>query len=244
MSSALSRVARTPPVANSRIVEIMGERHVTKGRAYRILRSEVMGRLDHRLVEPDDPQRVAVLTAIVDVFGTVSTTSATDILDALHRSGYSIDMHDVVKSLWSLQKGGLVKFYERTNPSTLYAIRLTDAGISAYDDLRGGRRQEALDLLVAHDKAFVDEGEDEAESTASDELIPPVDDDDTWLTKLPMATKAPVTTTDLSEWPAVAALVERVRRARKINAAARLLEEVGEDETALALMANTELSPL
>ena len=54
----------------------------------------------------------------------------------------------------------------------------------------------------------------------------------------------PVAEWSISEWPELTKIRDRANRAQKLNAAAKLLEEAGEDDMVLALMAKTEFTPL
>jgi hypothetical protein len=144
MTSALSTHEYTAPHNNPQVAQIMKEKGVGRKRAYVLLRQSRAAEAGD--VEVPQTQRVQVLGSLVNHAG--SSKNAKDLLDQLHADGVKIDMHDTVKSLWSLQKTRFVSFRERGNPSTLYAIKVTDQGLSAYADMRERLAEQEVDTFL------------------------------------------------------------------------------------------------
>lgn len=231
----------TPPRNNDEVTKIMQDKGVSRRGAYAIVRRR---RAEEMYTEDvDRGQRMAVLTIL-----TTKPETGKDarlILEALHDAGVGIDLHDVNKTLWALQKTSCVRFREKNNPRSLYAIRITETGVATLSDLKRANgdaiRAESKRLSEARlsKEAAVAEVPDfgvqvSTRSAPPPEVAPIVASDDDVVSKLG----------DLSSWPRFRDVRERAERAAKINAAAKLLEEAGEDEIALNLMGKTEFSPL
>ena len=131
MTSALNshHYEKLTPKKNPEVARIMLEQGVGRKRAYTIIREQKMASFKDEVVP--QTQRVLVLGCLVNT----GVKTAHGLLDQLHDDGVSIDMHDVVKTLWSLQKTRFVSFREKTNPPSLYAIQVTDQGLAAYADM-------------------------------------------------------------------------------------------------------------
>jgi len=241
------------PKNNPAVSAIMEERGVGRKRAYAILKTE---RAATFTGEVPNTQRVQVLMYLVEHD---QTLSAAMLLDGLHANGMSIDMHDVVKTLWSLQKNRFVHFRERGN-GVLFAIKVTDAGLAAYAGMREKLSTPAP--FTGNHAVFVDPSTLLVHDPVAD--VAPLrlqhaeplytEDDPDWA-----AIVSPVVNTtmhgeppiarpwvmgNLGGWPAFRDLRDRAVKADKLAAAAKLLEEVGEDDIALSLMAMTEFTPL
>ena len=218
--------SRTPPKSNEAVAQIMVEKGVNRRRAYAMLRAQKSAEIDTSTV--GQGQRIAVLTCLI--MFPESGRDATVLLDALHRAGVKIDMHDTVKTLWALQKTQFVQFRERGGRS-LYAIKITDEGLEAYGEMTTPPAIQEVavlsNVLALANDVIVQEAERPA--VEQEESPPP------WAVAFG------------NQWslgPALSDLLRRWDRATKINAAARLLEEAGEDEIALSLMTKTDFSPL
>jgi hypothetical protein len=222
----------TPPYSNDDVTRIMAEEGVGRRRAYEIARQRRAAAVDVSSVGPG--QRVAVMSCLVAEPD--AGKDAAILLDALHRAGVKIDMHDTIKTLWSLQKTRYVSFRERGGRS-LYAITVTDAG---RDWLRSATTTPMVEAVeeVAHApqeeiEGTVDISGPSVPVVEVDEPViePPVDGDLPW---------GP----GIARWPAIRAVRDRAVRATKINQAVKLLEEAGEEDIALTLMGKTEFTEL
>jgi hypothetical protein len=225
--------SRIPPKNNEAVAQIMAEKGVNRRRAYAMLRAQKSAEIDTSTV--GQGQRIAVLTCLI--MFPESGRDATVLLDALHRAGVKIDMHDTVKTLWALQKTQFVQFRERGGRS-LYAIKITDEGLGAYEEMTAPAIQEVAvlsNVLALANDVIVQEAE---------KLEPDVVED---LQRWDEEARPPWATIFPDGWtitPALADLLRRHDRANKINAAAKLLEEVGEDAIALDLLAKTDFNQL
>lgn len=166
MTSALNTHEYVAPHNNPEVAAIMTEKGVGRKRAYTILRQT---KAKAFTAEVPQTQRTQVLASLVNHAG--SSKNAKELLDQLHDDGMKIDMHDTVKTLWSLQKNRFVSFRERGNPPGLYAIKVTDQGQAAYADMRERLAAEEVDtFLVAqsyHRNGVVVEAAIQAEAEAS-----------------------------------------------------------------------------
>lgn len=212
-----------PSIESLTVDQIMRDRGVGKRYAYQILRQ--MTEDLHADVQVPQGQRDRVLSVLYRSDGKMK--NLTLLVEALHQDGFKIDAHDTAKTLWSLQKTGHVKFREHTKPRTLYAIRLTDEGWAA------GRDLNTIKLEVPAEPTIFEE----------DEEVPVI------ITELPTEITVdirgrPWPKGDLTDWPAFQAIRNRAIKAKKLNAAAKLLEDVGEDGLALTIMAKTEFTNL
>ncbi|MEY2668627.1 MAG: hypothetical protein RJA59_1265 [Pseudomonadota bacterium] len=228
---------KIPPKSNEAVALIMAEKGVNRRRAYAMLREQKMAEIDTSGV--GQGQRVAVLTCLIT--NPEAGRDAPVLLDALHRAGVKIDMHDTVKTLWALQKTRYVQFRERGGRS-LYAIKITDEGLEAYERMSStppAIQEVAVlsNVLALANDVIVQEAEklepdvvedlQRWEEPAGDEYV-----------------KRPWIKGNLGGWPCIRDILDRAEKATKINAAAKLLEEVGEDAVALELLDKTQFNPL
>jgi len=143
MTSALNTHEYVAPHNNPEVAAIMAEKGVGRKRAYTILRQT---KAKAFTAEVPQTQRTQVLASLVNHAG--SSKNAKELLDQLHDDGMKIDMHDTVKTLWSLQKNRFVSFRERGNPPGLYAIKVTDQGQAAYADMRERLADQEVDTFL------------------------------------------------------------------------------------------------
>jgi Fe2+ or Zn2+ uptake regulation protein len=221
-----------PPKANEAVAQIMAERGVNRRRAYELLRAQKLAEVDTSSV--GQGQRIAVLTCLIT--HPESGRDATVLLDALHRAGVKIDMHDTVKTLWVLQKTRYVQFREKGNRS-LYAIKITDEGLRAYGEMSAPPAAQEVAVL-SHVLELADEVIEQEEKAAEPERV----------VLSSMEFTVPLTPKpwppDMEGWPALRDIRNRAEKAAKIGAALKLLEEVGEEDIALTLMGRIEFTEL
>lgn len=167
---------------------------------------------------------------------------------ALHEEGFETDGHDTTKVLWSLQKTNHVKFREHQSPRYLYAIRLTDQGkADAYRLVTTPPGVPQVTMVVEPEREPEPEPDEAvlfqclywSEHQHSENNPPTQECVDEFQARL--RARDPVAA---SSYPSITKLRERSTKAQKLIEAARLLEEAGEDDIALALMGKTEFSDL
>jgi hypothetical protein len=235
---------RIPPKSNEAVALIMAEKGINRRRAYAMIREQKSAEIDTSSI--GQGQRVAVLTCLIA--HPEAGRDATLLLDELHGAGIKIDMHDTVKTLWALQKTQYIIFRERGGRS-LYAIKVTDAGLAWIASLKPKFNYEVLPEPVVE---TVEEVPEEAlrvfrnaqkfqkeidELGAGKPLVLDKENDPDYI-------KRPWFKGNLGGWPSFRDIRDRALKATKINAAAKLLEEAGEDEIALTLLGKTEFTPL
>ncbi len=231
-----------PPRSNEDVARIMREEGFSRRRAYALLKERRAKEIDISTVS--EGQRVAVLGVLIN--DQESRRDVHSLIEELHLVGVKIDGHDVTKTLFALQRQGFVRFRERNRPRTLYAIVVTNAGHEAWL-----KRLDHNYLTGA--EASVTPAEPQAVAgdlprfpvmeaiTKARELQQAVDDLDAG----PDTIKRPWIKGNLGDWPSFRDLRDRLKRSLKLNVAAKLLEEVGgHDDLVLALMAETEFTPL
>ena len=198
--------------------QIMREQGVGKKRAFMIRR---------RLSEEahDEPVPNNQRERVIDFLQRKKVRTSNDLTRELQGEGYAIDDHDATKVLWSLQKTGHVKFRERPH-GLLYAIRLTEAGAD----------YETTSSVMP--KAYVEE-----DSVGTEENDVAVDEGFELIPDIHVITR-PWIKGNLGGWPAIRELRDRARKNTKLTQAAKLLEEVGEDDIALDLMTKTSFTSL
>jgi hypothetical protein len=236
--SEWAKDSRIPPKSNEAVAQLMAEKGVNRRRAYAMLRAQKSAEIDTSNV--GQGQRIAVLTCLI--MSPESGRDAPVLLDALHRAGVKIDMHDTVKTLWALQKTQFVQFRERGGRS-LYAIKITDEGLAAYGEMTTPPAIQEVavlsNVLALANDVIVQEAENLEPDVVKDlqrwVVGPPADDE---------YIKRPWVKGNLGGWPCFRDIRDRALKAAKVNAAAKLLEEAGEDEIALTLLAKTEFTPL
>lgn len=216
-----------PPKDNPIVERIMRERGVGKRRAYRLWKERQAQAID--ISDVGSSQRMAVMAALINVEGANGSVGA--LVDTLHHEGVRIDAHDATKTLWALQKQRWVTFRERAN-GDLYGIRVRPEGYEGY------RAQ------YQNGKAVVET----VEAVIEPEVIEPVEPD-------PLIDKARAIFADIEEerrllpidftrYPLIHRLRERAEKAEKLNTAARILEDAGETDIALAVLEKAGMSPL
>lgn len=168
----------------------------------------------HDGIEVPSNQRERMLTTL---YRNPETRRSHDLQVLMQHEGYAIDAHDTVKVLWSLQKTRHVKFRESLKTHELYAIKLTSQG---QDEAIRTIARTSVDAVVE-----VPEPEEAAPVVVEEEVQ-----------EEPQAS-API-------GPALDALRQRAAKAVKLTAAAKLLEEVGEDTIALELIDMATFTPL
>lgn len=211
MTSTLPSKYR-PVRAAPGVQRIMDARGVSLRQAYSIYREQ-------RLAEAGDVpegQRVAVLGALIDS----GARNAEDLWRHMHANNSTINRHDVVKSLWRLQKAGFVRFREGSRG--LYGIGVTDAGIAAYSAL-------PLREVTGEEppKHIVREAADDLLATSTPEVAP-----------VPEVGPSP------KVGPLMRDLLARWEKSAGLYAAAQLLEAAGEDEMALTVLEKVRITPL
>lgn len=232
---------RIPPKSNEAVAKLMAEKGVNRRRAYAMLRAQKSAEIDTSNVVQG--QRIAVLTCLIA--HPEAGRDAPILVEALHGAKVKIDMHDTVKTLWALQKTDYVSFRERGGRS-LYAIKVTDAGLAWIVSLKPkGDDNELLPDPVA---ATVEEVPEEALRVFRNAQAFQKEIDELGAGK-PLVSPDPAKRwkpwpDGMGGWPSFRFLLDRAQRATKINAAAKLLEEAGEDEIALTLMGRTEFTAL
>ena len=280
-----------PPRNNDEVARIMRDEGVTRRHAYSILRRRSEESVDISTVS--EGQRVAVLGTLINDHA--SRKDVHSLIEELHAIGVKIDGHDVTKTLFALQRQGFVRFRERNQPRTLYAIVVTNAGLDAWaarkpsDSLRSLMAAQEAEASVALDESpegahtakwpmareneivetsvITNVGPDQQEQAheivqehatsvaraianaraLQQEVIAlgagpetrnsgePVDPSD----------HRPWPQGDLSSWPRFSEIRTRAIRAKKLNQAADLLQEVGgHDDAVLTIMSETEFSDL
>jgi len=208
-------------ITTQTVEDIMRERGVGKRYAYSILKQ--MSEEQNTSDAVPDNQRERILAVLYR--GGINNSQ--ELKAALHHDGYEINGHDTVKVLWSLQKTGHVKFRERQSPRMLFAIRLTDLGKT--DGRKYATRPikevELVEVSVVAEPPAPTWTVTEQEVNEGQPGLP-------WIAG------------NMKDWPALLDLRDRANRAKKLNAAAKILEEAGEDDMVLALMAKTDFTPL
>ena len=238
MSSALNSThyERLTPQKNPEVAEIMQKHGVGRKRAYTILRQQRVAEFADETVP--STQRIRVLSVLVDHNG--QSKDAKELLGLLHDASVNIDMHDVVKTLWSLQKTRYVSFREKTNPPSLYAIKVTDQGYAAYAGMHRALQTEeavtnpanaALDAAIAEGRNVLPDATDDQAAVIENWAMTIQKEDTTG-------------GVDLDFLPLTRSIRDRARKEALFAQAAALLEEAGEDDMALTVMARIEYSPL
>ncbi len=269
-----------PPRNNDEVARIMQEEGVTRRHAYSILRRRSEESVDISTVS--EGQRVAVLGTLINDHA--SRKDVHSLIEELHAIGVKIDGHDVTKTLFALQRQGFVRFRERNQPRTLYAIVVTNAGLDAWaarkpsDSLRSIMAVQEAEASVALDES--PEGAHTAKPSDNHALFvdpngrvwDPVEDrDPRVVSAIENARKLqqevidlgagpenaierarstqqddrPWPQGDLSSWPRFSEIRTRAIRAKKLNQAAELLQEVGgHDDAVLTIMSETEFTDL
>ena len=260
-----------PPHSNEDVARVMRDEGVSRRGAYRLLKERRAAEVDVSGVS--EGQRVAVLGVLINDHE--SRKDVHTLIEECHAIGIKIDGHDVTKTLFALQHQGFVRFRERNRPRTLYAIVVTHAGHDAWlkrdqnhnflaDDnellpgpvmstvelaeisivptdaapgqmdagvIAGARAlQQEINALGAGPVPFA-EARGKAERDAAREAEDMI--------------KRPWVKGNLGGWPSFREVRNRALRARKLNAAAVMLQEAGGyDDAVLTIMAETEITPL
>jgi hypothetical protein len=260
-----------PPRNNDEVARIMQVESVTRRHAYAILRRRSEASVDISTVS--EGQRVAVLGTLINDHAARKDVHC--LIEELHAIGVKIDGHDVTKTLFALQRQGFVRFRERNQPRTLYAIVVTNAGLDAW----AARKSTVIPWVEAAASVALDESPEGAHTAKPSDnhalfvdpngkVFDPVEERDPRVVsaienarKLQQEViaqgagprtvvtedyiKRPWPKGDLSGWPEFSSIRDRARRAKKLNAAAKLLEEVGgHDDAVLTIMVETQFTDL
>ena len=218
---------RIIPENNPEVAAVMRELNVGRRRAYSIVRERRKETIDTKDI--GNNQRIAVLSALA--LRPASGRDARELNDALHAEGVKTDMHDTVKTLWSLQKTHAVTFRERNR--SLTNIKITPDGMDLLDALvQNGQAQ--VEAIIEADKTeeattlrSVDVSVGGGQRTTNDAQVT--------VTKM------------LSEYDlgtSLQQLLARADRAAKLEEASKILEEVGETEIAVNLLEKASFTEL
>lgn len=229
----------TSDITTLTVEQIMRDRGIGKRYAYTLLRREQAKRMEGHVPQN---QRDLILTILAQ---DTSIRNTNELSEAIHATGSKLPPHDVTKTLWSLQKSRYVRFRERAN-GMLYAIELTSEGRAA------AAKREIKEVALA-EVSVVEEPpvpawtatiEQPVPPPSYDELLPLVEE--TYNASAPAQPDpaVPWFRDNMGGWPSLRAIRDRYQKAVKIRAAAALLEEVGEDDTALALFEKVNFTPL
>lgn len=227
-----------PDPVEATVESIMADRKVGRKYAYAILRQMQQERYAGAPV-PNN-QRERVLSILYRSDGEIRTSN--ELMESLQQEGYAIDGHDATKVLWSLQKTNHVRFREHQNPKYLYGIALTAQGKA--DAKKIVTRKPEVEEIHATIEPVV-EKEPEVEVGIVQAVGGPYSED-AILVPVPDEPEPPLA---FYPWPngmgdAFRLVRDRAIKAQKLNAAAKLLEEAGEDDMVLALMGKTDFTPL
>jgi len=243
----------TPPRDNAEVSQIMQEIGCGRRQAYTVMRRRRAEEMDVSSVS--EGQRVAVMSTLINI--PEARKDATNLLTELHAINVKIDMHDTVKTVWALQKQGFVRFRERNNPRSLYAISVTDKGYSAWNHRYSVTLEaETVDVSTNVGPDQQEQARDITHERAK-EVVTAIDSARALQQKVndlgagkPTPVKdnlieRPWTKGELSGWPMFCNIRDRVLRAKKLNEAAKLLQEVGGyDDAVLMIMTETEFTDL
>lgn len=210
------QTAQHPDITRMSIDEVMAWLGVGRSEAYKKVRLALAEK--HDGIEVPSNQRERMLTTL---YRNPETRRSHDLQVLMQHEGYAIDAHDTVKVLWSLQKTRHVKFRESLKTHELYAIKLTSQG---QDEAIRTIARTSVDAVVEVPAPVV------VEEEAAPVVVEEVQEE-------PQASAPPI-------GPALDALRQRAAKAVKLTAAAKLLEEVGEDTIALELIDMATFTPL
>lgn len=206
---------KTIPTDAPEVARIMRARGVGRRRATHLLAKERAESID--VSDVTLSQKEMVLAAVIDGAG-----NSNDLIKALPEVGG----HDVMKLLWACQKSGWITFRERKSGGygkvgdrpKVYAIRVTDKGYEAHGRKRLEQAADDGHPVAVEVQAAIKESEEEP------------------------ARRLPIL--DIRDYPLIEELGHRAALAEKLNLAARILEEAGEEDMALQVMGKTEFTPL
>jgi hypothetical protein len=234
-----------PDYTDMTVEQIMSARNIGKKAAYAMKRRQRLGEVGH---VPNN-QRERVLSIL---FRNADIKNSNELTEALHADGSEIDGHDTTKVLWSLQKSGHVKFRERQGGhKQLYAIDLTKTGLNdarfIEEKLASLQAEREFQNSAGGDGGYVDLVPPLADQAIADAELDETEGAHTVkpsvLAPEPPAGVEPFQPFD-NRFPAIHEVRDRAIRAKRYAEAAKILEEVGEDEIALTLMTKSEFSPL
>ena len=256
------RDGTVPPKANDEVVLVMAELVVGRRTAYDIVRNRKAAEIDTNGISQN--QRTAVMAVLISKPEAGKNTDT--LIEAMHEAGIRIDGHDVQKTLWALTKNGHVTFRDRRigdRKTQVYAIKPTREGLSAYNfDFQAMSYKEALETTLAETttpEEWIEPGVIEPEPEVPEVVVHVLENakalqeelDEMGAGRQPLIVKKEVVSFErpwikgnMGGWPEFRDVRDRFLKATKINAAAKLLEEAGEDEIALTLLGKTEFTPL
>jgi len=255
-----------PPRSNDNVAQIMQEEGISRRAAYRLLQKRHAEAVD--VTGVTEGQRVAVMSALINI--PEARQNVHSLLAELHEIGVKIDGHDVTKTLFALQKQGFVRFRERNHPRTLYAIVVTDAGFTAWNHRDGHELIVPMVPMleeaetVPFDELPTDMAIKEASREVAQFVVPisRVFEEARGRAERAAAHAEEAENTIRRPWPKGELgnqtplwsqffdLRNRALRAKKLNAAAKLLEEVGghevggHDDAVLTIMVETQFTDL
>lgn len=246
---------RIPPKTNDEVAAIMAETGLGRRAAYDVVRKRKADQIDINGI--GQGQRTAVMAILISKPDAGKNTDT--LIAAMHDAGIKIDGHDVQKTLWALDKAGHVTFRARTlggRKTVVWAIKPTPAGLSAYDferslsleGLEGPTIFESAPPALVTITEVVDDTPEPEETEVVVHVLENAKALQEELDKMgagrqPLYRARPWAG-DMEDWPAFRSVRERARKADKINQAAKLLEEAGEEDIALTLMGRTDFNPL
>lgn len=217
-----------PDLTTMTVDQIATHRGIGKRHAYSLLRRASEAKMD---VPVPSNQRELILSILYRSDGNIRNTD--DLSAAVHDVGSKLPPHDVTKVLWSLQKSQYVRFRERANGS-LFAIKLTTEGLEA------ARRRASTEPEAEEQSPEPGPEPNEWPFPEENTVV------ETSLTTHPdlLIVALPWIQGSMDGYPVMRALRDRAIKAQKLNAAAKILEEAGEDDMVLAIMAKTEVTGL
>ena len=255
-------------VAGEMTAEVVAQRlGISKKWAYALLRQRNAAEIAQDIASIPTKQRDQVLLTLYKH----GSHNIHELAADLHKDGSKIDGHDATKTIWSLANTGHVRFRERQAPRTLYAIRLTEKGKNAARSLANGIAAAAPEPLANPEAQVItdtwndnlnlgpwpepDTALEAVEAQANEDLAAAIesypvltehqqDAIDNALLANANLIERPWVTGSLGGWPAIRDVRDRAIKSQKLNAAAKLLEEAGEEEIALSIMTKTEFNAL
>ena len=227
---------KTIPTDSPEVARIMRERGVGRRRATHLATKAAAESID--VSDVDMSQKESVLRAIIKHEARNSQT----LLETMNRNGYTIDGHDVVKMLWACQKMGWVTFRERkggygkhSERPKIFAIKVTSAG---YGHVQERAVEEVFSPPVNGGSIAppMPEPEPPEEEPKAEAVVEGTVPSGEAVFFRPNIT--------LEEYPHIVTLLGTANVADKLEQASELLEQAGEDEMALQVIAKVNFSPL
>jgi hypothetical protein len=214
------------PDDSPEVARIMRERGVGRRRATHLARKQRAESID--VSDVSLSQKEQVLLAVVNH----KPKNSIELQRVMRLNGSTIDGHDTAKMLWACQKMGWVTFKERkaggSQMAGIYGIKVTDKGYSAASGRDAAQAGPAVvDAIITDD---VPEGFRKPKEQAVIEKAAEV--------------VAEAVTIAKERYPLITDILLRAAKAERLNSAARILEQAGEEDLALQVMGKTEFTPL